>query len=163
MKCIARTIRHLGRDVALKVLPTVFTTDREKLARFEREARTLATLNHPHIGAIYGLEEHDGTRILVLELVEGTTLADRLARGPLPLMEALGIAHHVAEALEAAHEKGIVHPPEAREHPASLPTASRRCWTSVSRNRWKRNVMQKARPQPSARHATARSSEPLHT
>ena len=99
----------LGRDVALKVLPTAFTTDREKLARFEREARTLATLNHPHIGAIYGLEEHDGTRILVLELVEGTTLADRLARGPLPLMEALGIAHQVAEALEAAHEKGIIH------------------------------------------------------
>ena len=99
----------LGRDVALKVLPTVFTTDREKLARFEREARTLATLNHPHVGAIYGLEEHDGTRILVLELVEGTTLADWLARGPLPLMEALGIAHQVAEALEAAHEKGIVH------------------------------------------------------
>ena len=71
----------LGRDVALKVLPTVFTTDREKLAGVQREARTLATLNHPHIGAIYGLEEHDGTRILVLELVEGTTLADLLPRG----------------------------------------------------------------------------------
>jgi len=79
----------LGRDVALKVLPPLFTADRDRLARFEREARLLATLNHPHIGAIYGLEEADGIRALVLELVEGGTLADRLAPGPIPLKEAL--------------------------------------------------------------------------
>jgi serine/threonine protein kinase len=99
----------LGRDVALKVLPAIFTADRDRLARFEREARTLATLNHPHIGAIYGLEEHDNIRVLVLEIVEGSTLATRLAKRPLPLMEALDIARQIAEALEAAHEKGIVH------------------------------------------------------
>ena len=71
----------LGRDVALKVLPALFMADAGRLARFEREARTLATLNHPHIGAIYGFEEHDGIRVLVLEIVEGSTLADRIALG----------------------------------------------------------------------------------
>ena len=96
----------LGRDVAIKILPPHFTADPERRARFAREARTLATLNHPHIGAIYGLEEVDGVSALVLELVEGQTLADRLERGPLPLAEALAIARQIAEALEAAHEKG---------------------------------------------------------
>ena len=99
----------LGRDVAIKILPAHFTADPERRARFAREARMLATLNHPHIGAIYGLEESDGITALVLELVEGPTLADRLERGPLPLAEALAIARQIAEALEAAHEKGIVH------------------------------------------------------
>lgn len=99
----------LGRDVAIKVLPKIFTTDAERLARFEREARLLAALNHPHIGAIYGFEQSDGVHALVLELVEGPTLADRLATGPIPAIEALGIAKQIAEALEAAHEKGIVH------------------------------------------------------
>ncbi len=99
----------LGRDVAIKILPSHFTADPERRSRFAREARTLATLNHPHIGAIYGLEEADGVSALVLELVEGQTLADRLERGPLPLPQALAIARQIAEALDAAHEKGIVH------------------------------------------------------
>ncbi len=99
----------LGRDVAIKILPSHFTADPERRARFAREARLLATLNHPHIGAIYGLEETDGVTALVLELVEGPTLADRLERGPLPIAEALAIARQIAEALDAAHEKGIVH------------------------------------------------------
>jgi eukaryotic-like serine/threonine-protein kinase len=106
----------LGRDVAIKILPPVFTRDRERLARFEREARVLAALNHPNIGAIYGLEESVGdagapqSPALVLELVEGDTLADRLApqRG-LPVADVLRIAAQIAEALDAAHAKGIVH------------------------------------------------------
>ena len=99
----------LGRDVALKILPLIFTSDRERLARFEREARMLAALNHPHIGAIYGFEESESIRALVLELIDGPTLADRLAKGPIPVTEALGIATQIADALEAAHEKGIIH------------------------------------------------------
>ena len=99
----------LGRDVAIKILPANFTADSERRARFAREARLLATLNHPHIGAIYGLEESDGVAALVLEFVDGPTLADRLKQGPLAIAEALAIARHIAEALEAAHEKGIVH------------------------------------------------------
>ena len=99
----------LGRDVAIKILPQLFTSDSERLARFEREARVLATLNHPNIGAIYGIEAADGLRGIVLELVEGETLADRLGRGPLPIKEAVGVARQIAEALDAAHEKGVVH------------------------------------------------------
>ena len=99
----------LGRDVAIKVLPAAFTSDPERLVRFEREARLLAALNHPHIAAIYGFEDTAGLRALVLELVEGETLADRLARGPVPLAEALSIARQVAEALEEAHAHGIIH------------------------------------------------------
>ena len=99
----------LGRDVAIKILPRLFTSDPDRLARFEREARVLASLNHPHIGAIYGLEDADGVRALVLELVEGETLADRIARGPIPLTDTLTIARQIADALDAAHEKGIVH------------------------------------------------------
>src|SRR6185503_18434710 len=100
---------NLGRDVAIKILPALFTADPERRSRFAREARLLATLNHPHIGAIYGLQEIDGVTALVLELVEGATLAERLQRGRLPVSEALAIARQVAEALDAAHEKGIVH------------------------------------------------------
>ena len=99
----------LGRDVAIKILPRLFTTDPERRARFDREARLLASLNHPHIGGIYGLEVMDGTPALVLELVDGDTLDERIARGPIPIGEALNIAHQIAEALEAAHENGIVH------------------------------------------------------
>jgi serine/threonine protein kinase len=99
----------LGRDVALKVLPRLFTKDPERLARFEREARVLAVLNHPHVGVIYGLEDADGVRALVLELVDGDTLAERIGRGPVPVKEALTIAHQIAEPLDAAHEEGIVH------------------------------------------------------
>ena len=99
----------LGRDVALKILPHVFTGDPDRLARFEREARVLASLNHPHIGAIYGLEDADGIRALVLELVSGETLADRIACGPIPVNDALPIARQLVDALDTAHEKGIVH------------------------------------------------------
>jgi Tol biopolymer transport system component len=100
---------RLGREVALKVLPDEVGTDGERMARFEREARLLAALNHPHIAAIYGVEEHGETRALVMELAEGPTLLDRLAQGPIPVDEALDLARQMAEALEYAHEKGIVH------------------------------------------------------
>ena len=107
----------LGRDVALKVLPAAFAADAERMARFEREARLLAALNHPHIAAIYGLEESSGTPALVMELVEGPTLAERIAAGPIPLDEALPIARQIAEALEYAHERGVDSPRfEAGEH-----------------------------------------------
>ena len=99
----------LGRDVAIKILPSQFTADPERRSRFSREARLLATLNHPNIGAIYGLEETDGVTALVLELVDGPTLAERLERGPLPVSEGLAIARQIADALDSAHEKGIVH------------------------------------------------------
>src|SRR6266511_3914019 len=99
----------LNRDVALKILPDTFAADAERIARFRREAQVLASLNHPNIGHIYGLEDSTTPPALVLELVEGPTLADRIAQGPIPLDEALPIALQIAEALEAAHEKGIVH------------------------------------------------------
>ncbi len=103
------TDSRLGRNVALKVLPEVFASDAERMARFEREAQLLASLNHPNIASIYGLEEAEGVRCMVLELVEGPTLAERIAQGPIPLDEALPIARQVAEALEAAHERGVIH------------------------------------------------------
>ena len=103
------TDAKLGRDVALKVLPAEVAQDPERLARFRREAQLLASLNHPNVAAIHGLEEADGQLFLVLELVEGEDLAERLKRGPVPLDEAIAIAKQIAEALEEAHEKGIVH------------------------------------------------------
>ena len=99
----------LNRDVALKVLPDSFASDPDRLARFTREAQTLASLNYPNIAAIYGIEESSGVRALVMELVEGEDLSQRIARGAIPLDEALPIAKQIAEALEAAHEQGIVH------------------------------------------------------
>jgi eukaryotic-like serine/threonine-protein kinase len=99
----------LGRDVALKLLPQGFTTDADRVTRFKREARVLASLNHPHIGAIYGFEDAGSMPALVLELVEGPTLDDRVHRGPLPLPEALALAQQVADALDAAHRGGIIH------------------------------------------------------
>ena len=108
-------IVYLGRDVklervvAIKALPDEVARDPERLSRFDREAKLLASLNHPNIAAIYGLEESDGVRYLVLELVPGLTLAERIARGPLPVDEALTVCRQIAEALEAAHEKGIIH------------------------------------------------------
>ena len=99
----------LGRDVAIKTLPDEFARDPERVARFKREAQVLAALNHPHIAAIYGLEEVNGGQFLVLELVEGDTLAQRIAKGPVPVSEALRLARQVADALQAAHEKGIIH------------------------------------------------------
>jgi serine/threonine-protein kinase len=103
------TDRKLDREVAIKVLPAAFTKDAERLGRFEREAKLLAQLHHPNIAAIFGLEESGGVRALVLELVEGEDLAQRLARGAIPVDEAIAIARQIADALEAAHEKGIVH------------------------------------------------------
>src|SRR5438552_18779990 len=99
----------LKREVAIKILPDEFSTDPERESRFQREAEVLASLNHPNIAAIHSLEEANGSRFLVLELVEGETLDDRLRRGPLPIDEALNIAEQMCEALEAAHEKGVVH------------------------------------------------------
>src|SRR6266542_3433980 len=99
----------LDRDVAIKILPEAFAHDADRLARFTREAKTLASLNHPHIAGIYGLEESEGVSALVMELVEGEDLSQRIARGAIPLDEALLIAKQIADALEAAHEQGIIH------------------------------------------------------
>jgi serine/threonine protein kinase len=99
----------LDRDVAIKILPDAFAADAERVARFQREAKSLAALNHQNIGHIYGLEESAGLTALVLELVEGPTLADRIAQGKIPVEEALPILKQIAEALEAAHEHGIIH------------------------------------------------------
>src|SRR5262245_30796124 len=103
------TDTRLKRQVAIKILPADLAADPERLARFQREAQVLASLNHPHVAAIYGVEESDGVTALVMELVEGSTLANRIAQGPISIDEALPIARQIAEALEAAHEQGIVH------------------------------------------------------
>jgi serine/threonine protein kinase len=122
----------LGRDVAIKTLPPEFARDPERLARFRREARTLASLNHPNIGAIYGLEESGDVDCLVLELVEGETL-----HGPLPVAAALDCARQVAEALEAAHDKGIIHrdlkPANVKLTPQGRVKVLSQCWTVESR------------------------------
>src|SRR5499427_5808997 len=104
----ARDLR-LKREVAIKILPEEFSRDADRVSRFRREAEVLASLNHPNIAAIYDLQEADGLRYLILELVEGETLANRLGHGPIPVDEALAIAKQICEALEAAHEKGILH------------------------------------------------------
>jgi len=140
----------LNRDVALKVLPDSFANDLDRLARFKREAQVLASLNHPHIAAIYGFEDSSDTHALVLELVDGPTLADRIAEGALLFDEALPIARQIADALEAAHEHGVIHRDlkpaniklrrmafqyahtrQCRESTAQR--RSRRKWTEVSR------------------------------
>jgi serine/threonine protein kinase len=99
----------LGREVAIKTLPAEFAQDTDRLARFEREAKLLASLNHPNIAAIHGFEEDNGTHFLVMELVEGDTLADRVGRGAIPVEESLKLALQIADALKAAHEKGVIH------------------------------------------------------
>src|SRR5260370_23959145 len=99
----------LNREIAIKVLPESVANDPERLTRFSREAQVLAALNHPNIAHIHGFEDSTGVPALVMELVEGPTLADRIARGPIPIDEALPIAKQIAEALEAAHEQGIIH------------------------------------------------------
>src|ERR1700683_5872618 len=99
----------LGRDVALKVLPEAFARDVERMARFQREAKVLASLNHPNIASIHGLEDSGPTHALVMELVEGPTLADRIKQGPIPIDEVVGIAKQICEGLDYAHERGIVH------------------------------------------------------
>src|ERR1700685_2025327 len=99
----------LGRDVALKVLPDAFARDPDRMARFQREAKILASLSHPNIAAIYGLEDSDHSNALVMELVEGPTLADRIKQGPVPSDEALRIAKQICEGLEYAHARGLGH------------------------------------------------------
>src|SRR5215472_15870997 len=99
----------LKRDVAIKTLPEEFSHDGDRVNRFQREAEVLASLNHPNIAAIYDLQEAEGSSFLVLELFEGETLADRISRGPIPIDEALTIGKAMGEALEAAHEKGVIH------------------------------------------------------
>src|SRR5262245_37697488 len=103
------TDTKLKRSVAIKVVPAAMSSDPERLVRFQREAELLAALNHSNIGQIYGIHDTDGAKALVMELVEGPTLADRIAGGPIPLAEALAIARQIADALEAAHDSGIVH------------------------------------------------------
>src|SRR5215467_1395040 len=99
----------LGRSVAIKLLPVAFASDAERLSRFRREAQVLASLNHPNVAHIYGIEESGETRCIVMELVDGETLQARLKQGPVPVEDALAITKQIADALEAAHEKGIVH------------------------------------------------------
>lgn len=139
------TDTRLDRKVALKVLPDSFARDKERLARFAREAQVLASLNHSNIAAIYGLEESGDTRALVLELIEGETLAERLRRGPLlPVHEAIEIALQIAQALEAAHEKGIIH----RDlKPANVKSAMARsrCWILDWRSSWKARATRRNR------------------
>jgi eukaryotic-like serine/threonine-protein kinase len=106
--CLARDTR-LDRQVAIKSLPAHLATDPDRLAKFQREAKVLASLNHPNVGGIHGLEQADSHQYLVLEYIEGETLADRLAAGPIPVADALTLAKQIAEALEVAHEKGIIH------------------------------------------------------
>ena len=129
------TDTQLNRQVALKILPDAFAADPDRLARFTREAQILASLNHPNIAAIYGIEEAEGTRALVLELVEGPTLADRISKGPIPLDDALPIAKQIAEALEAAHEAGVIHRDLNPRTSRCARTGPSRCWTSGWRRR----------------------------
>ena len=129
----------LGREVAIKILAEAFSRDKERLARFEREARLLASLNHPGIATLHGFEKHDDIHFLVMEFVEGETLEARLAQGPLSIEEALPLFAHMAEALEAAHDKGVIHrdlkPANIKITPDGRPKttkyfdrAARACW-----------------------------------
>jgi serine/threonine protein kinase len=144
----------LARAVAIKILPDSFANDPERLARFEREARTLASLNHPNIAQIHGFEESDGIKALVMELVEGLTVADRLAQGPIPLDEALPVAKQIAEALAAAHEQGIIHrdlkPANIKVRPDGtvkvLTSASPKPWNLSLRRRAIRSRLRSRRP-----------------
>jgi Protein kinase domain len=129
------TDRKLKRQVAIKILPSSVAVDADRLARFQREAEVLASLNHPHIAGIYGLEDSDGTKALVMELVEGSTLAERLALGPIPVDEALKIARQITMPSRLPMRKAscIV----TSNHPTSRsgPTARSRCWISASPRR----------------------------
>ena len=132
---VYRAYTKLHRAVAIKVLPDFFAQDVNRLARFEEEARALAALNHPRVGAIYGLEESTGVAALVLELVEGPTLAERLAVGPLSFDEVIWIARQLADGLEAAHSAGSSTGTSSRPTSRSLPTGTSRSWISVWQKR----------------------------
>jgi len=126
----------LGRDVAIKVLPEEVAHDPERLSRFQREAKMLAALNHPNIATIFGLEHSDGVQYLVMELVPGDTLQQRVKRdGPVPVEEALTIAKQIAEALEAAHEKNIIHRDLKPANVKVTPREKSKCWILVWRRR----------------------------
>ena len=127
--------KPLDRRVAIKVLPEEFVEDLERVARFEREAKLLASLNHPNIAVIHGFEEAMGKRFLVMELVEGETLAQRLSRGPQPVDEALEVCRQMAEGLEAAHEKGIIHRDLKPANMKITPRERSRFWISAWRRR----------------------------
>jgi serine/threonine protein kinase len=124
---------RLGREVAVKVLPEEFSRDAERLARFDREARVLASLSHPGIAALYGLEESGSVRYLVMELVAGETIAERLSRGPLSLAEATQVFRQVAEALEGAHAKGVIHRDLKPANIKVAPDGRVKCWISAWR------------------------------
>jgi serine/threonine protein kinase len=150
------TDTNLKREVAIKILPQAFADDADRVARFQREAEALAALNHPNIAQIHGLERSDGNTALVMEFVEGPTLADRIAQGPISYDEALSIAMQVADALEAAHGRSIVHRDLKRTRTASSiaissprtsrcgRTARSRCSTSASRRRRNRRLRRAA-------------------
>jgi eukaryotic-like serine/threonine-protein kinase len=125
----------LGRDVAIKTLPSTLAKDRDRLARFDREAKLLAALNHAHIASVYSLDEQDGTLYLAMELVEGETLEEKLKNGALPTEDALRLALQIAEALEAAHEKGVVHRDLKPANVMLTRDGQIKCSTSVSRRR----------------------------
>jgi serine/threonine protein kinase len=127
---------RVDRDVAIKVLPEAFANTADRLARFQREAKTVASLNHPNIGAIYGLEESGGVSALVMELVEGEDLSQRIAHGAIPVDQALPIAKQIADALEAAHDQGIIHRDLKPANIKSARTVRSRCSTSGWRRRW---------------------------
>ena len=133
------TDTRLGREVAIKVLPEALTQDEERLARFEREARALATFDHPNIAAAYGLEEADGKQLLVMQLAEGEDLSKLLARGPFPVEDTVAIALQVAQGLEAAHERGIIHRDLKPANVVLSPDGSVQISTSVWR-RWRRRT-----------------------
>jgi hypothetical protein len=128
--------QKLGRDVAIKILPSAFSADPDRLGRFEREARVLAALNHPNIATIHGIEESGGVRAIVMELVQGATLAERIARAAMPAAEAIGIARQIADALDAAHEKASSTVISSPRTSRLAPTAPSRSWTSDWRKRW---------------------------
>jgi len=130
----------LGRDVALKILPAAFASDPDRMARFEREARVLASLDHPNIAAIYGLEESNGVRALVLALIDGPTLADRIAAGPIPLDEAIQIARQIAESVEyGARARG--HPPRPEKN--RFRCVRKRAFDGA----WQRTLVRNTRPE----------------
>jgi aminoglycoside phosphotransferase (APT) family kinase protein len=133
---------RLGREVALKLLAEAFSRDEERLARFEREAKVLASLNHPGIATLHGFERTDEEPFLVMELVEGETLSERIARGPLPLGEALSLFVQIAEALEAAHDKGVVHRDLKPANSRSLPAGRSRFWILA----WRRLFLRRCPP-----------------